>query len=467
MKSRDELFVNLNNIKSKYDYNKKLIEKMSYEFGNKGLLGKIPNQIFSGLIRVETLNNIELYMFTKILFEETNNSDIRPENYFTQNEINEFDNTIIGKEKVDRIVLENVIQIDDLHWICPYWDVYDIHKVSDNFLLTYNVKSQRELKNVRTSSGKNYQKINVNQKSVDDISQEVLENKFTPNMITLNMRLMDNNNPNYSYNPTTKELIIIPSETIKNNLISDDENKSELKENNKKNNNDTLVDVIDGWNRISGFSKAVTTANESNKILKGGLVVSIVCMTEEDARNYIARESKRNDMSKEYIKAIEKNDYNKIIDQMNNAGDTIANILKDNIGLTMDDVIYNNKLTTYDIMNSALKQTGLDTKDPIDINRKVPKLIDIVTHLVKYIIKYHFSNDKWLIKNKSFLLEPGIFIGYIAIAYELINNQNYLNEIERIGDNLVKLTNKDVSGFKLKSKTPNSIQIYKYFKELV
>lgn len=448
MKSREVLLDNLQLIISKNDYNKQMINALAMEFNEKGFSMQRPNQIFGGASPLESLENRELLALTKGIYDITKDKNINPKDYFSEAELIAFKKYKKPKEEIkDKLILKNAVQIDDLQWICPFWSLEEIYEAHNNAQLSYNFNTQREATYKETQTGEIIITATLNKESVKEIADEMYANKFTPNMITLNVRLIDGKKPNIKYNEDEKELIITPNYDFNSD-------------------NTTFIDMTDGWHRTNGSLWAVDRARQEGKTLKGGLVVLITCMTEDEAKNYIARESKKNDMSKEYIKSLTNDDYNRIARQINDYGDVNSNILKDKIANTREELKYTDKLTTMEIIREGLKQTDLEIKDALDVRMKLPKMIEVITMLINYILKYKFNNNIDELKKSAFL-QPNIFIGYIAIADELKDEKEYLDRLLRVVDALTSKPNKDFTGLGIHSKQLQNKKIYEYFKKLV
>ncbi len=449
MKSRDDLYAELYSVLDDLNYDKKLIKSISNMFTNKGFATNRPQQIISRNIPLESLSNKELLMFVGSLYKVKSSLKINPEDYFSNAEIISLNNLTKQSQKNDELILNNVVQIDDLHWICPFMTLEEIHNAHNNAFLSYNFNTQREATYKETTTGELIVTATLNVDSVRDISKSMYENKFTPNMITLNVRLLEGKKPNIKYDEKTRQLIIEPDYDYESD-------------------NTTFIDILDGFHRINGALWSVAKAKDEGKELKGGLVVSITAMTEEEAKNYIAREAQRNDMSKEYVTALSDDDYNKVIRQLNDYGTELDNILKNKIGNTINDVKFNNKYTTIEFMRKGLEETKLDIKDMFEVKMFIPKVTEITTMLIRYATRRYYNNDVNELSEKSNLLEPGMFIGYLAIANELKNDKNYFDKVTNIVDYLMNMTRneyQDLGVFQLKNL--KSKKIYSYFKELV
>lgn len=459
MKSREELLDNLQIIINNNDYNKQLINKLSIKFDEKGFSMQRPNQIFSGSAQLESLGNTELLTLTDGLYNLTQNNKnlINPKDYFSDSEIVRFESYQRPiEEQKDSLILKNVVQIDDLQWICPFWTLEEIYNAQNNAQLSYNFNTQREATYKKTATGDILIAATLNKESVRDISEEMFENKFTPNLITLNVRLIDGKKPRLKYNENTKELIIKPQykfveEDGESEIILDDT---------------TFIDILDGFHRINGALWAIEKAKQENKQLKGGLIVSIICMTEAEARNYIAREAKRNDMSEEFTKALTNDDYNKIVAQINDYGDKNTNILKNKIADTREELNYTDKLTTSAVIREGIKQTDIDIKDAIEIKMMIPRMIEIINMLISYILRYKFNSDMSKMSESAFL-QPNIFVGYIAIANKLKNDKDYMDKIFKIAELLDNKDRKDFVNLGIYSKNLQQKKVYEYFENIV
>lgn len=449
MKSREELLDNLQIIINNNDYNKQLINKLSIKFDEKGFSMQRPNQIFGGSAPLESLDGTELLALTDGLYSliQDNKNIINPKDYFSDSEIVRFESYQKPvEERKDSLILKNVVQIDDLQWICPFWSLEEIYNAHNNAQLSYNFNTQREATYKQTKTGEVIITATLNKESVKNIADEMYANKFTPNLITLNVRLIDGKKPNLKHIKDLQELIITPDYDFDSP-------------------NTTFIDMTDGWHRTNGGLWAVDRARQEGKTLKGGLIVLITCFTEEEAKHYIARESKKNEMSKEYIKALTNDDYNKIASQINDFGDNNSNILKNKIANTREELNYTDKYTTFEVIREGIKQTNIDIKDAIEVKMMIPRMIEIINMLISYILKYKFNNDMSKMAESAFL-QPNIFVGYIAVANKLKNDKDYMDKIFKIAELLDNKDRKDFVGLGIYSKNLQQKKIYEYFENL-
>lgn len=456
MLSRDKLYEELHIQIDKVNYNKKLIIIMRDVYLKKGFSGERPSQILSNNIPIENLSDIEILMFTQTLFEGLQKlkepiyvPSLNPELYFTDAEISRLNSFKRTDKTLKELILNNVVQIDDLHWICPFMSIEEIYKAYNSALISYNFNTQREATYKETDTGKLIRIATLNPISVRDISEDMYNDKFTPNLITLNVRLMTGKKPNINYDNANRKLYIKPDYDYGSD-------------------NTTFIDTTDGFHRINAAILAYEKAKEEGKELKGGLIVSITCMTEDEARNYIARESKRNDMSKEYTSALTNDDYNKVIRKINDYGDEKNNIFKDKIANTFNEVSYGDKYTTFEFMRDGLRETDLDIKDDFEMKMTIPKIIEIITFIIRHSMKSYYNNDLETLKKNSNLLEPTMFVGYLAIANELKNDNNYISKIPEISRRLLNISPSELKDIGLyQVKTFKAKKVYDYFKELI
>ncbi|MBP3928248.1 MAG: hypothetical protein J6D47_01605, partial [Peptostreptococcaceae bacterium] len=371
---------------------RRLIKELADIFMEKGLAGNIPAQVFGDSLELEELTEMELITLTDgLIGRKLLNVSLK--DFFGISKLLDyktFKNDVVILKDVE---FSNVVQISPNQWICPFWSVQDIFNTVESRLIRYNFETQRS-PTYTNKYGRTKRKITLNPVAVDEIAEEFLNDSFTPNLITLNVPVIDKM-PNITFKDAVDQQT---GEIIKKLIITPDFDIESA--------NSTSLDITDGYHRISGVVKAMSKALKEGKELNGGLIVSITCMTIEEAQEYVAREFKRNSTSKKYLQTLNNNEYNKFSKLLNKEGTPESNVLNNNIGLDNKQMRVEGKLTTHDVIVSALKQTNFKFNNDIINMITIKKFVYIINTLVGFLSANNFE----------YCLKSNMFIGYISIV---------------------------------------------------
>ena len=104
---------------SDYAKNTNKIKKIIEEYIDVVIVYGIVNQ--SPNMSMTLLTDHQLFHLARALYEVLNVSALNPSNYFTDDEMQEFMMVKLEKkEKLEYMVLENVVQLDNNTWLCPF-----------------------------------------------------------------------------------------------------------------------------------------------------------------------------------------------------------------------------------------------------------------------------------------------------------------------------------------------------------
>lgn len=161
----------------------KLIYKYSYE------TYEIPKGITMDLItkRMSMSEATEFMLF--ILLDALNNIENRSkltlDKFYTEKEIKFYKKSKYKVETVKFPLVFKAIQVTDDQWISTI-SISELMKLRQAQLINYNTNAQRTLQKV-VRGGKETYRITLNQKAVEEISNNYANNTFIPNTITLNI----------------------------------------------------------------------------------------------------------------------------------------------------------------------------------------------------------------------------------------------------------------------------------------
>lgn len=380
----------------------------------------------------------------------------KPSNYFSSSELTRWDTFLPTKElmesSINSIRFRNVIKISDSHYVC-YMTLKELYLMKKNMLVRYNKQSQRK-PNKKTIGTKGFkvEEISLNQQAKDEIKMEFKKGKFTPNLITFNILVQDNKIPNIEEDGN--DIIVTPNYD-------------------RESDRTTYVDCIDGYHRFVAAYEAYREELDEGRELEGGLIVSLVEMTIEEARGYVVREFKRSATDAKWLKAITETDYTKTADEIIKKIDLnpigISNF-KDKIGIEYEDVKSFNYLSYKDVFVEAIKLSKLHVSVSSLRITETNKIANILNIILTHLAYVYFNKDyKNMLKN-SYLLDCNMFAAYILIADFIKDNENYEEMAIDVAEKLYssnkyyKELRKDLS---LNHKNYSTSKIFNYFKELI
>ena len=388
---------------------------------------KILNQI----IPIESLSMQKLYLLTKALYDSTEESIIKPDKFFNENEMSlgSLYEEESEKLKDDFHEFKNVQQIADDMWLCiiDYKENTDVYKKG---LIGYNFATQRESIKVEYKN-KIIEKPNINRNSVREIKELMLKGLFISNVITYNV--MDANDFNYN-----------------------DKNKTlQMKS----------ADVIDGFHRNIACIEAIS----ENPNLEGKFVLFITNFNIDKARRYILQEDKRNPINARYKSSIDTEKFeNVIVKNINEKSDSELQ------GKIATDIVMLNKNYAY-VLNDVLSYSITHNFERIRSRREADKVTDFLIKSFNEIIGIYYDEFDNLEQSKkeTVVVYNSMFSAYIAILSELYDKENWKEILEKVLNNIDadinnELYNKD--NLDIFSNTLGKVKmkkISKHFKTLV
>jgi len=388
-KDRQKLEDILNVVVKDYANDNAVISEVVRKFTEKGFpIGKISG-LFTQATPFSYISDLELCLFTMYLHHSINNYKIDPNHFFNEAEIQQAEalNYFSFKEKTNRIVLYNVDQINEHQWICSKETYQNIVRHFENGLLTYNPKTQREpLK--RKVRDRIIEVINIDMKKISEIKEEMLNNTFNTNAIIFNVRRM-----------TGMEKIKYDA---KNRTLTIEVD------------NDTKVDVIDGFHRLGGMLKAVEQKPEMDRLTS----VYIYHVDEEKARQIIRQESKATPISEEWIEIMDVSNPNMEVTKTINNRQRM-NEMFNRVGLDSFELRRENKLVTFETLSKTIEYVFNLKDKPIIEARKIENFLIELFNIVIGVNYTAFNANLAETRKVSYLADNNTFIGYIALGEEL------------------------------------------------
>lgn len=374
---------------------KKIINKVENELLKEhNILPGETRGLIDGTIPLMGVSLEMLFVLSKALYKYTKRENINPEKYFTEVEINEMANfhVVMDTEKDKEVVFENVIQTAEDQFLTTI----SIQKLAELYKIgriRYNPETQRNMKYIQYR-GTVLKQINLNMTSVDAMKDAMLEGSYIPDEITLN--ILKTGEEKFHYNSTTQTLVV-------------DANSE--------------IDVVDGFHRSYAILKALTI----NPNLDFNMELRIVNFDVAKAQRFIIQKNKQNKIAEMHLKSWQQEKLeNQVVKKLN---ESTNNEMQWKITTDVNLLQYNRAYVMFDTLAEAIRQC-FEIKSQRDVNRITEYLIEFFNELIG--IKVDEFNNLEKTKRDSILVYNNTFVGYIAIASELYNSENWRNKLETI-----------------------------------
>lgn len=389
-KDRQKLEEVLNLLLESYSNDNKIINKLvddlveGHNFSRGRTIG-----IFTKNTPLSFFSNIELCLIVIYFYAITKEYKIKPDEWFNEGEILEAESfKYTDEEKITRIVLHNVDQINEYQWICTKETYQNIARFMSNGLISYNMRTQRQ-PIVRRHGNKIIKTANIKPAKVEAIKKEMLDGTFNANVITWNIRKATGLE-RFKYNSKDRTLII------------------EVDEN-------TNVDVIDGANRTAAILKSTESKPDIDRVT----LIMVYNVQEEKARQIIYQEAKAEPLDEDYVNTFNVSDINMQLVKNINSTQSM-NELFNRIG-TAKELDRENKLVTYETLSKAIDYIYNLKDKPIIEARNVEKFLIELFNIVIGTHYLSFNENLKLTRKNSYMADNNMFIGYIALGEELKN----------------------------------------------
>ncbi|HBY20360.1 MAG TPA: hypothetical protein DEG71_05025 [Clostridiales bacterium] len=353
--------------------------------------------IYGKSIPLIQLSLPELYIVTKVLHQITAYTVLCIDNWYYDEEIRTYESYKAEKTYAkDIIVLHNVDKVSDNQYFCTKAYHKETAKITGQGLITYNFRTQRGAKLILF--GDRYSEIpDIKKSVVAEIKEKILNNKFTPNTITLNRRKTGLEKP--------------PEHDEKNRTLYMEVDGIE-----------NFVDIVDGAHRCQSFIKVIEDDPEN----EGFTFISILYYTEEEAQEYIEQEDHRTPINKEHIQSFKTDEYTLLTKDIAKYGNAKINEMFNKIATNRNELKSRNKYITVKLFAEALSYNiELDARNMDDYKRYFVAFFNELIGLTK---------EKGLDKSNSVAFEENMFIGYITLA-SIWSDEDYKANLKKFIDN--------------------------------
>lgn len=399
---------------------KRLLNKRYIE---KGFNPKDITLLFDEKKYIEEFDEMKTICISKTLYEYYNNNEkLNPKRYYSVPTLEMYKNYIITSEVVDKIKINNVIQINQEEYIgiLTYEDIYKYMNAS---MFCYTLSAQRQP--TYKKMGDKYVAVpTIDDKAVNSIAETVLKEQLESTQIILSYIIDDTHIPKIKFNPFFEnigELII-----------------------------EEVLSIIDGYHRVAGINLGVIKyLAETGKYLNGYITVKILISDLAKARANVVQSFKRASTSEEYLRSITQDDKSNFLDKIIN----ISKTFKDNIALTYEEAKALNKLTYRTLLLDIIDKMSIDFSNMSEVIIKSKKISE------QFDILYDFLKDEDLNINLNGIL--------LWIAYQIVENN--INEIDIYYNILELITNiskEQKATWKLENKTIRLNLVINYFNQV-
>lgn len=348
--------------------------------------------IWNGTVPYITINLAELYLFTRALYEITEEECLNPREWFNEEEEKSF---ILYKPqkpyKNNIIKFYNVDKTSDNRYVCTKATYQEMSEIFAQGLITYNIRTQRETTTI-VFNGQYIEIPTIRQNPIVKMTKLMVDGKFTPNMITLNLRKTGEEMlPEYNEKDRTLEIWV--------------------------DNERSFLDIIDGMHRMSAAMRAV----EMNPDIDMYTMISILYYTEEEAQEYIDQEAHHTPISQVHRAAFRNSETSILVaKEINLFGNSTNNEMFNKIALNYEELKSQSKYVTFETFSKAF-----------NYNYKIANPRE-VSKISKYL-KDFFNELIGLLREKGQItFTNNMFICYICISNLLRDKENWKEVLEKI-----------------------------------
>lgn len=401
--------------------NKKLIRATKDEFLKKGFNINIPNLLWSDSINIDELNIYEIMAISKVIKEKLEDGTFSLKRFFSNGEIEDYNNLINKEEKVYSLYLDNVVKLTDKDFHCVI-TAEQLSIIRKNGLVGYFRKYQRAGIESKTTSGRIINQIAINKQGVLQMQRRFLE------------KLKDKKERKYpDIRPTSIAFTVLIDEftDIRDSFIF-----REKSEDNKnigslyikpdfdiENESGLRLIISDGMHRMTALANAYDIAKDQGKFLDEKIGLYIHLMNPIEARQYLYDTFERNDTDLDYLKSIKVTEDSEFIYKFERDSKWInGHVAMTKRELNIDKNYVEQKTLIEGFEGTDIKMTS-DSVDAVDRER----VANIVDDILDYALSEAYSGDEKEFNNSIFLRDE-MFKLYIRFAAR-VRKTKYLSKI--------------------------------------
>lgn len=358
-------------------------------------------QILNKMIPIQTLSENELINLCMFL-RRNGTLSIEPSDYWTEIEQTTASNDRVKMNQYSNIQtlnLQNVLKIDGFNTQYVTQLSYEqLANLLNVGLISYNFTTQRRAKVIKIRN-RVERVASINMDNVQAIKNEILNNTFQTNTITLNIRA------------TGKEVFSYSSENMSLSIPISEDNS---------------IDCIDGYHRL----KAIQLAYSENKNIKGSMIVSIKNLTVEQARYFIIQESKGTLNNQHELELYDMSiNVAKLIHEINSYNNK-NNILYNSITSENNNA---NTLIFYDVFAEILQLSFgdlLNEADTIELYKLKQFIVDVYS--ITYSLMCKRCNVNTVRELTGLPVDQMFMCGFLFVAYEMYVTNNKEVDVQKL-----------------------------------
>lgn len=366
---------------------------------------KIARGTFNELLiypdRLLSLNDLEKLSLILTIYKVTKDERINPKNFYATKEITKGEKyRAIKEEKLQLPITYSKVNSGSETDYSTKISFQDIAAHWNDLVWTYNYQTQRNPIKKAKKDGTVSFKPKLNRRSVNEIKKLMLDKKYLPDTITINV--MRDGSDELLFNESDNELTI--------------ESANE-------------INLIDGFHRV----QAVIEALEENPDLDGYLYLSIRNYDLETARFYLGQHNSFNTFDKTHVRQLKSlNISDKIVEDINLKSDLRGRI-------TTSTAVKKkfNEITNFAVLSDTIKdvfnpETG---KDRLEYSYTLIRFFD-------YLVGSYpndFVKNVELVSKTSWINHHNTFVGYVVMCHKLYRKYGKdfpLDEITRIMESI-------------------------------
>jgi len=353
--------------------------------------------ILEGNTILNSLDQIELGVIMKVIYDEAGIGYVNPKIHFEVNELRKIGEYVVKK---DNQILKHPIVLKGVDMVNE--GVYKTI-ISTNFLvelfrsnlINYNFDTQREAREIKHSDSIMLSPT-INRASINAMTDELVKGLFMPNTLTFNIL---NSRAKFKYDEKERKLYLLEGS----------------------------FDIPDGYHRLLAIISASRIED-----LNVNFELRIMNFDVDRVNQFIIQEDKRNPIDVEHLKKINQGDLITAI--VNRLNTNSQSELKGKITTNLEMVRSGDALVSFDIMYNAIKKlwnpaTIIGSEDTADYLR------DFFNRLVSMYpneFKEHIKESR----ARNPINDERMFLMYIILAKKLEGNNNWKVEVKEIMNNI-------------------------------
>ena len=395
----NEIYKSLYELNSTRENKERVISKLIA----KGFLPGDAQQIISGNIALDFLNEIDLGVIGGAIYKVTDNVLVDPANYYDTMELNQIDNfklELIEEDIKYPIIFKGMQRKSHDMWV-GLIDLQRFVKLHQFGASTYDFRIQRDPKHIKYGDT-TIKRANINPVSVKEMTDEMIKGNYIYDDVTLNILADGNENFIFKEYKGFKDF---------GDIVY----------------NGGTLNLTDGAHREKSGESALLI----NPNLQANFTLILTNFNVDKAIQYIRQKDKRNPIDKEYLESKDmENLNNDIIRRLNENSESELKGL-----IVTDDFLLREGfgLVSFSTMSNTVENLW-NIKIRKEINDISDYLIEFFNELVGIFpeeLKLNIKENR----NKNYINHSNMFVYYLTIAKEIQGKTNWKELLCKIINN--------------------------------